>query len=98
MFISSSPDWSVRHTRPGPGGYGSTTWTVRRLVDGDFRSWAIRRSRTDRPRGPAPTTATAGGPVDVLLDVLLDVLAVVLLFTGVLRSTVQGKREEGRGR
>ncbi len=83
MFISNSRDWSVRHTMPGPGRYGSTTWTVTRPADAHFRSRAHRRSRTDRPRGPAPTTATA---------------EVLLLFTGDLRSTKSDGTRTAPGR
>lgn len=58
MFISRYGDCAVRQTRPGPGGDGSTMWTVSRVPGGSSSgAEAHRRSRTLVPRGPAPTTA-----------------------------------------
>jgi hypothetical protein len=61
VFISNSPGCAVRHTRPAPGGDGSTMCTVSRVPGVSSGAEAQRRSSTLVPRGPAPTMAMEWG-------------------------------------
>src|SRR6185437_536646 len=58
VFISSSPSWLLRQTRPPPTTCGSIRWMTSDFPSGSSDpALAQRRSTTESPRGPTPITA-----------------------------------------